>query len=207
MTPQSILAIGAHPDDIELGVGGSIAKFTEAGIAVRAVVLTKGEVGNRHSLDRVGETTKALKLLGVQDIHTMDFPDTRLHSRMTDIITYIEEHMKAVTPDRVYTMFVDDQHQDHRAVFEASIVACRAARQIVCYETPSCWSNFQPHMFEPIDEAIFDKKVAALTLHESQRDRPYTQPSAMRVKVQSRGQQVGVDYAEAFIGYKFVLSH
>jgi LmbE family N-acetylglucosaminyl deacetylase len=204
MSLQTILAIGAHPDDIELGCGGSIAKFAAAGVRVRALVLTKGEAGNRRNLDRIDETRRALALLGVTDFCSADFPDTRLGDDMNTVIACIETHMAEVNPDRVYTMFEHDRHQDHRALFAASVVACRAARQILCYETPSSWTNFQPEMFEPIGDTL-DKKVAALTLHESQRDRPYTQPSAMRTQAQSWGQRVGVDAAEAFIAYKFVL--
>lgn len=204
MNPQTILAIGAHPDDIELGCGGSIAKFAAAGVHVRALVLTRGEVGNRHHLDRVDETRKALALLGVRDVHVDEFPDTRLHEHLAGLIEHIEKHALELQPNRVYTMFERDRHQDHRTVHEASIVACRSARQILCYETPSSWTNFQPQVFECINDFL-DLKVAALKLHKSQQDRLYTQPEAMRVNAQFRGQQIGAAAAEAFIGYRIVL--
>jgi LmbE family N-acetylglucosaminyl deacetylase len=204
ITLRNILAIGAHPDDIELGCGGSVSSFAGRGVHVRALVLTKGEAGNRFETDRVKETRKALKLLGVTDVHTMDFPDTRLHEHLSELISKVEAHATELRPDRVYTMFEYDRHQDHRAAFQASIVACRSALQVLCYETPSSWTNFQPQVFECIDGAL-EKKIDALTLHESQHDRPYTQPAAMRIHAQFRGQQIGVTAAEAFIGYKVVL--
>lgn len=201
---ESILAIGAHPDDIELGCGGSLAKFIQNGVRVRALVLTKGDIGNRYNADRIAETRSALALLGITDIHTMDFPDTRMHQHLSEIIACIEEHARAVQPDRVYTMFKDDRHQDHRTAYEASIVACRSARQILCYETPSSWPDFQPQAFEEIDDTL-DLKIKALALHESQCDRKYTQPEAMRIGALFHGQQIGIGAAEGFIAYKIIL--
>jgi LmbE family N-acetylglucosaminyl deacetylase len=213
MTPKTILAIGAHPDDIELGVGGSIAKFVEAGAHVRALVLTKGEVGNRSTMSRIDETKEALKHLGVSDIFTEDFPDTKLHEQFTEVIGCIERHVREHNPERVYTMFRDDTHQDHRTVFKASTVACRGVRQIFCYETPSSLAEFQPKLFESID-GFLDRKITALGLHVSQRDRFYTQPDAMRALAIFRGLQRGVRLAEqkdtgpaeGFIGYRVDLS-
>ena len=122
------------------------------------------------------------------------------------LVTCIETHVQEFNPDRVYTMFEDDRHQDHRAVFHASTVACRMVRQLLCYETPSCYSNFAPQAFEDIGDFV-DIKVAALKLHVSQRDRPYTQPDAMRSIAKSRGMQAGagVNAAEGFIGYRLIL--
>lgn len=206
MTPQTILAVGAHPDDIELGCGGSIAKFVRAGAHVRTLILTNGSVGNRDraQFDRVQETKDALKLLGVTDILIEDYPDTCLGEHLNELVKYIEGHVQELKPDRVYTMFEHDRHQDHRAVFHASTIACRSVRQVLCYETPSCFTNFGPQAFEDIDEFV-NLKVAALDLHKSQSDRPYTQPDAMRSIAVSRGLQAGIGYAEAFINYRFIL--
>lgn len=201
---RNVLAIGAHPDDIELGCGGSLAKLVNDGAHVRALVLTKGHAGNRFNADRVDETRRALALLGITDVHTADFPDTQMEKKLRKVITYIEKHTVELKPDRVYTMFENDRHQDHRTTFQATIVACRAARQVLCYETPSCWPGFEPQVFEDID-GFLDKKIHALALHKSQCDRPYTQPEAMRINALSRGQHIGIGPAEGFIGYKIVL--
>lgn len=197
MALQTILAIGAHPDDIELGCGGSLAKFVKAGARVRALVLTHGTVGNRDhaNFDRVGETRRALELLGVKDVVIEDYPDTRLYERLRDIIECIEKHVQDLRPDRVYTMFQHDHHQDHRTVFEASVPACRGVNQILCYETPSSVYEFQPKAFESI-EGFLEHKITALGLHVSQRDRPYTQPEAMRTLALFRGLQLGVSRGE-----------
>ncbi len=201
---KKVLAIGAHPDDIELGCGGSLAKLVEMNVAVRALVLTKGTIGNRGDYDRIDETKRALALLGVTDVVTADFPDTRMYERLADVITSIEKVVRDFEPDRVYTMFENDRHQDHRTTFEASIVACREVRQIFSYETPSSLIDFQPQVTEDI-EGFIGRKIDALALHVSQCDRTYTQPEAMLMKAAFRGQQVGIGPAEGFIGYKIIL--
>lgn len=205
---KRVLAIGAHPDDIELGCGGTLAKLIkEDGVEVRALVMSQGDVGVRkfmHDFNRTDETTQALKLLGISDIRVGDYPDAFLHMRLNEMIKTIEYHVKDFGPDRVYTMFQHDRHQDHRAVFDASIIACRSVPQVLCYETPSSWPNFVPSMFEQIDE-YFDLKAKALQLHVSQSDRDYTQPDNLRVSAAFRGQQTGNSLNEGFIPYKFVF--
>jgi LmbE family N-acetylglucosaminyl deacetylase len=203
-TLGSVLAIGAHPDDIELGCGGSLAKLVEMGVNVRALILSRGTVGNRADHDRLDETRRALKLLGVTDVVTADFPDTRMYLHAAEVITCIEAQVRDLKPDRVYTMFENDRHQDHRTTFEATIVACREVRQILSYETPSSLIDFQPQVIEDIGDYL-GRKIDALALHKSQCDRPYTQPEAMRIKAMFRGQQVGIGPAEGFIGYKIIL--
>jgi len=112
--------------------------------------------------------------------------------------------VRKVVPDRVYTMFHQDRHQDHRAVHEASIVACRSVPQILGYETPSSYPNFMPTLFEPIDEFI-DAKIGALKLHVSQGDRLYMHEQKIRSAAHFRGAQVDLGQTESFVPYKLVL--
>lgn len=204
-TPLRVLAIGAHPDDIELGCGGSLAKHIAQGAQVRTLVLTQGHHGADSSFDRIAETTEALQLLGIKDLHFSTLTDTRVRDHFNELVALIETHVRETTPDRVYTMFERDRHQDHRAVFEASIVACRSVRQIFSYETPSSWPNFDPVVFEELSEKELAVKIAALEKHISQSDRDYTQPEHLTTAARFRGQQVGLRQAEGFIPYKLVL--
>lgn len=201
---NSVLAIGAHPDDLELGCGASLAKLSAAGVHVRALVLSDGLHGARRSHDRCAESRAALRLLGVADVVQADLPDTHLPSFVPRIVRMIESHCAEVLPDRVYTMFKDDRHQDHRAVYEATIVACRGVPQVLSYETPSSWPNFMPRVFEPI-ERFLERKVAAIRCHRSQHHRDYMQEDQVRCNAQFRGHQVGLGPSEGFIPYKWVL--
>ena len=201
---RNVLALGAHPDDLELGCGATLAKLAAAGVQVHAVVFTDGGKGTQEGSDRAAETHDALTCLGVQNIHLHSFPDTRLHECLNDLIGMIERHVAAVLPDRVYTMFAEDRHQDHRAVYDASAVACRRVRQMLAYETPSSYPNFVPTVFEPVDDFI-ERKVQALKLHRSQGDRLYMHEDKIRSAAHFRGVQVDLGQTEGFIPYKLVL--
>ena len=101
-------------------------------------------------------------------------------------------------------MFERDRHQDHRTVYEASVVACRSVPQILGYETPSSYPNFMPTMFERIDDYI-EAKIAALKLHQSQGERLYMQEDKIRSAAHFRGAQVDLGQTESFIPYKLVF--
>lgn len=198
-----VLALGAHPDDLELGCGATLAKLAESGIQVTAVIFSEGARGAPVEFDRAKETREALGTLGVRSVHQHSFADTRLNEHLNDLIAVIEEHVRELSPERVYTMFADDRHQDHRAVYRASMVACRAIPQILAYETPSSYPNFVPTVFERVDEFI-ERKVAALKMHVSQGDRLYMQEDKIRAAAHFRGVQVDLGHTEGFIPYKLV---
>jgi LmbE family N-acetylglucosaminyl deacetylase len=201
---KTVLALGAHPDDLELGCGATLAKLSARGVAVHAVVFSDGKLGGPAEVDRTLETRAALLALGVTKVTQHDFIDTRLHEALNNLIACIENHVRTIGPDRVYTMFHLDRHQDHRTVHEASMVACRKVPQILGYETPSSYPNFMPTVFEPIDEYI-EAKIAALKLHVSQGDRLYMHEQKIRSAAHFRGVQVDLGQTESFTPYKLVL--
>jgi len=201
---KTVLVLGAHPDDLELGCGGTIAKLSASGVEVHAVVYSEGHQGASGSFDRTSETRDALRSLGVASVAQHQFQDARLHEALNDIIACTEDHVRARAPDRVYTMFHLDRHQDHRTVYDASIVACRKVPQILGYETPSSYPNFMPTAFEPIDD-FMDAKLEALRLHVSQAERLYMQQEKIRSAAHFRGAQVDLGQTESFIPYKLVF--
>jgi LmbE family N-acetylglucosaminyl deacetylase len=203
-TPGTVLALGAHPDDLELGCGATLAKLTAQGVRVIAVIFSEGKSGALVPSDRCHETKTALEGLGVAEVEQHSFPDTRLHEHLNDLIDAIEGHVAKFAPDRVYTMFEHDRHQDHRAVYQASIVACRKVPQILEYETPSSYPNFVPAVFEQVDD-FMAMKIAALNLHESQGQRLYMHEEKVRSAAHFRGVQVELGQVEGFIPYKLVL--
>lgn len=201
---DGILAIGAHPDDIELGCGGSLAKAARAGRPVHALIFSKGRRGALSDEDRAQETRSAHSLLGIADVSVHDFEDTCLWTKLNEMVAIIEEAVRRVDPVRVYTMYQHDRHQDHRAVYEASAIACRKVPQLLGYETPSSYPNFIPTIFEPI-EAYLETKVAALKCHISQGNRLYMQEDKIRSAAHFRGVQVDLGPCEGFIPYKMIL--
>lgn len=203
-TSLRVLAVGAHPDDIELGCGGSLAKLVAAGAEVHAMILSEGRAGAAKGVDRSQESALALQTLGVQTMVQLDFPDTGLAQVGSDMVHQLEQAATTVRPDRVYTMSAHDRHQDHRAVHEASIVAFRRVRQLLCYETPSSLPRFTPELYEEIS-AQFELKMQALRAHASQQHREYMGEAHLRCLAQFRGQQVGLALCEGFLPYRMVL--
>ncbi|OPW90945.1 PIG-L deacetylase family protein [Citrobacter sp. A316] len=207
---KGVLAIGAHPDDIELGCGASLARLARNGIHISAVVMTPGRSGASELIDRHQESRDALKILGCQQTIHLDFADTRTHLQLNEMIAALENIIQHQLPSdieikRVYTMHNADRHQDHMAVHQASMVACRAIPQILGYETPSTWLSFMPQVFESVKEDDFKLKLKALSKHQSQSGRDYMRPERLRALAQFRGQQINSDYGEGFVIHKMIL--
>ena len=204
--PKTVLAVGAHPDDIELGCGGALAKFKDSGYRVSGLVITSGEQGNIYlsdGKDRSAEAKNGGSSLGLDDLWVCNFKDTELYTQMNDIKKVIEEKILSTNADIVITQSPNDIHQDHKAVFEATKVAARGARTLLCYEDVSTEPHFVPNYFVDITEYMEDK-IEAIGSHKTQRHRLYMQPESIRGRASHRGMQSGVKYAEAFLLYKGV---
>lgn len=129
--------------------------------------MTTGNSGVDGIIDRHEESRNALKILGCHQTIHLNFADTRAHLQLNDMISALENIIKNQIPSdveiiRVYTMHDADRHQDHLAVYQASMVACRAIPQILGYETPSTWLSFMPQVFESVKEEYFSLKLTAL---------------------------------------------
>lgn len=207
---KGILAIGAHPDDIELGCGASLSRLINEGYHVTAIVMTTGAEGCSLKTDRHAESQAALMSLGCQQIFHLHFDDTRTSYFVDVMIKSLEDIIKNKIPERikivrVYTMHDSDRHQDHRAVHKASIVACRNIPQILCYETPSAWLTFLPQVFEKISESDFSDKLRALSFHQSQQQRDYMRTERLLTVAKFRGQQAGCELSEGFVVHKMIM--
>ncbi|MFH1073224.1 MAG: PIG-L deacetylase family protein [Nanoarchaeota archaeon] len=162
---KTIVAIGAHPDDIEAGCGGALRNHINQGYRVGALVLTKGERGAHHPEST--ECVSSLSSLGVQleDILILDFPDGKVAG--IEVISAIEEFLERYTPDIVYSHTERDRHQDHRNTYLATAVAARNTNTLLLYEAPSTSSKFEPHHYVDIRSTI-NNKLAALAHYTSQ---------------------------------------
>ncbi len=116
---MKVLAFGAHPDDLEIGMGGTIARYTTRGHEVLMVVAT---VPNRRE-ERVREAEEAAAILGA-DLVVMDvIPDELVFSRQ--LVRKFDQIYSGFGPDVVYTHSNNDSHQDHAAVTNAVIATTR----------------------------------------------------------------------------------
>ena len=189
------IAVGAHPDDIELGCGGSVCRLLKKGGTVTAVFLTKGERSG-HAEIRTKESRDALGVLGVKEAYFGDFPDTEIPNSHK-VIGFLEQFCAKGDVDVVLTHGVNDSHQDHRQVGWFSLSAFRNVPKILAYETPRVTPAFSPSYFVDVSDCM-ETKWRALQCHSSQRSERYLTYESMLKLASFRGSQVGVSAAEAF---------
>lgn len=192
---MSVVAIGAHPDDIEIGVGGTIALHRARDEAVRFVVLTRGEQLSDPAR-REREAEEAAAVLDVDSVHFVGYEDTAVPYDH-DAVNAIEEHLEAVDADRAYVHSPEDTHQDHRNAALASITATRDTDEVLAFESPSTRPSFEPQYYSSFGEEMLDQKMTAIRAHESQRKKKYLEAEAMKGLARFRGRQANKRYAEA----------
>jgi len=194
---QRILAIGAHPDDVEIGCGGTIKKHVDRGDEVLILTLTKGAQGGDKE-KRTRESQHAALSLNAQ-LKMYDLVDTKL-STGGDTIISIEETIKAFDPSIIYTHSLNDTHQDHRATHYATLVAARKIEKIYAYLAPSGTIDFHPRYFEHIEDYI-DDKMKAINCFTSQTvasNRPYLKKSIIQSTAQYWGRFSNYGYVEPY---------
>jgi LmbE family N-acetylglucosaminyl deacetylase len=193
---RKILAIGAHPDDLELACGATLAKLADAGHEVRGLVMSRGEVGGDQS-ERPGEAQHGATFLGLTSLAVLEYPDTLLETACNEMVLAIENEIRMFQPDVIFTHSAHDQHQDHYAVHQATLRAARAHHSILCFESPSVTREFDPSVFVDIDGYV-EVKVEAVLSHRNQAGKPYMTPQRIRSMAAFRGTQAKNLNAEAF---------
>ncbi len=208
-----VIFVGSHPDDIELGCGGSVSYYIEKGYDVWCIFLTKGEKGlgpKNASDNRVSESIEALHYLGVkrENIVFGDFEDTRIPGSF-EVIHFLEA-FNFGNPEDIYAVFFhseSDYHQDHQVTSKACQTAFRHVRRMLMYESPSVTSSFAPSVFIDIS-AYIRRKIHALRCHKSQtaQQKIYMEYKAMMCISRFRGHQIGKRYAEAFESKRYLMT-
>lgn len=191
---MNILAIGAHPDDIEFGCGGTIMRHVKRGDSVTFVVMCRGEKGGDGDA-RVQEARETAKAMGAV-LHIFEFPDTEI-PQGHEAIAKLEKVIKDFNPRRVYTHSVKDTHQDHRNTAFVTLSAARFVPEIFAYESPSLYLNFNPNYYVDISPYI-DRKIDILNKFATQNGKEYMKINAIRGLSQFRGLAPSVSHAEAF---------
>jgi len=201
----SVLAIGAHPDDIELGCGGALLAHVAAGDRVTMLVVTGGENGPGEGARGAGrheEQERAAQMIGahlvwggLRDCEVV--PDSAT-------VRLIEQVIETTRADLVYVHAPEDSHQDHRAVAAATLGASRRLPRVLHYQSPSTLS-FSPTVYVDVT-AYLSGKVAALAAHASQVEMSaMVEPDAVVASARHWGSQARIGYAEAFQPTRFVL--
>jgi len=191
-----ILAITAHPDDIDFGAAGTVAQWTGQGIEVVYLIVTDGDSGGHQRTGDAGsmaalrraEQTAAATLLGVRDVRFLGYPDGRVEPCL-DLRRDITRVIRQVRPDRVLTHSpernyarIAQSHPDHRAVGSAALDAVYpdarnpyafpellADDGLEPWTVPEVWLRGGPTPNHYVDVTdTFDRKIAAIRAHASQ---------------------------------------
>jgi len=206
MKKVNILAIGAHPDDIEFGCGGSLIKYSQRGHRLFLLVMTGGGSG-APSETRMAEQTAAREILGAEDIFWGGYQDTHLGVD-AEMIKKIESVIGSVSPDFIFCSFPDDTHQDHRHLAQAIMSATRYIRNVLFYEGPTT-QNFNPQVYVDIADTL-ERKLEALRAHRSQVMKTNIEDLSIIEVARScanfRGIQGRVKYAEAFHALRLFIN-
>jgi LmbE family N-acetylglucosaminyl deacetylase len=196
-----VLAVGAHPDDIELGCGAALIAHRLRGDRVALLVMTTGEQGPQHALSRVREQQDAADLLGAE-LFWGDFSDGDVPEDARAVAA-IESVMTSVGADTVYTHAERDTHQDHRSTARATLAACRRISNVLCYESPTT-IDFSPDVFVDADGRV-EAKVDLLRAHMSQvLKNGLVDLEGVEAQARYRGFTARLRWAEAFESHRFV---
>lgn len=206
MRKVNILAIGAHPDDIEFGCGGSLIKYTRKGHRLSLLVMTGGALGGPADV-RMAEQQASRRVLGAEEIFWGGFEDTHLTVGI-DLIRKIEQVIETVKPEFIFCNFPDDTHQDHRHLAQAIMSATRYIRNVLFYEGPTT-QNFNPQVYVDIADTL-EAKLEALRSHRSQVMKTNIEDLSIievaRSSANFRGIQGRVKYAEAFHSLRLFIN-
>ena len=197
---KNILAIGAHPDDIEVGCFGTLYKLKSENLSVHIVITTKGGYGKRNWKTINQEMGNALKILNPNSVSVLDNKIGHIQinwKTVSEIDDLIDKH----DIDTIFTPWYGDSHQDHQQTFKIVMAACRKSRvdNIYCCEQGNyvfhAHFGFRPQWFVDIGDTI-NYKIEAMNCYKSYYDK--SDLENIKSLAQYRGSCCKAKYAEAF---------
>lgn len=204
-----VLVLAPHTDDGEFGCGGSIARFLGEGKDVYYVAFSTAEesVPDPWPKDILKtEVKEATRRLGIprSNLIVFNYKVRELGYSRQDILEHLVSIKKDIQPDVVLLPSLNDLHQDHSVI---SIEGMRAFKTttILSYEIP--WNNikFKTQSFVVLSKEDIEKKIYALDAYDSQKGRSYANAEFIRSLANTRGVQIGSEYAEAFEVVRWVI--
>ncbi len=211
-----VLAIAAHPDDETIGAGGVIARHVAHGDEVYWCIVTQGYSppwSEETLAEARSQVDEVQEVLGFREVFLLGFPTVKLNTvPYIDLCSALQQVVDQVQPEIVYTTPRDDINQDHRIVYEATLVAARplpssSVRRLLCYEIsttarfglPAGSTGFAPNVFVDISRYL-EKKLEAIRCYRTEL-REYPHPRSvkgLRLLAEERGLSVGLQAAECF---------
>jgi bacillithiol biosynthesis deacetylase BshB1 len=214
-----LLAIAAHPDDVEQTCGGTLLRMAEAGYRTAIIDLTAGDMGTRGSPEiRVTESETSAKILKVGHRENLHFPDARLENSLAGRMT-LAQRIRELRPRTVILPYWEGRHPDHYRTAELGYEACFLAglRKIDQYTEPhrphkivysSLYANVTPSFVVDVTQ-YFDRRMESLLAYRSQygevNDGSTLFPDEAEIRerlsavARFYGNLIGVKYGEPFV--------
>ena len=192
---ETVLAIGAHPDDVEIGAAGTLLAHKAAGHTVAILTLSRGAHGGDQA-QRARESQEAADVIGAR-LFLDDLQDT-LIAEGNPTIGVIDRVIAEVQPTIVYTHSIHDVHQDHRNTHSAAMVAARRVGRVYCFQSPSATVDYRPIHFVTIDDQIGGKLKAIDTFGSQVGVRDYLEPELITSTARYWSRYCGGSHAEPF---------
>lgn len=198
----NILAVGAHPDDIEFGCFATLAKLCDTN-RLRFIIFTSGGTSGSPAI-RENEARASAGLIRADTVF-LKLEDGAL-TKNGKTVDMLRKEIYDFKPQIVFAPYFDDSHQDHCTVADILISSWRLVSACLFYETPSTM-NFEPNMYVDVTNS-FEKKVDAISQFKSQSHKPYTDMALVRAIAQYRAWQCyrRNGLMEGFRVFKIVLS-
>jgi LmbE family N-acetylglucosaminyl deacetylase len=203
----SVLIIGAHSDDIEIGVGGTILSLIAAGVRLEAHWCVLSAAGARA---KEAEGSAAAFLAGAASakVELGRFKDGFFPYQGQELKPWFEDLKARTKPDVIFTHRRDDAHQDHREVCQLTWNTFRD-HLVLEYEIPKWDGDLgQPNVYVPVGSATLERKIELLLAHfGTQRSKDWFDAETFRGLARLRGMECRAPdgYAEAFIARKVTL--
>jgi LmbE family N-acetylglucosaminyl deacetylase len=206
--PLSVLCLGAHADDVEIGCGGTLLQL----LAEHPKSVCRWIVFSATPEREAEARASATGLLKGQDVPVIDvhkLRDGHFPSVISEIKDTLEAVKRAFTPDLIFTHYRDDRHQDHRAVSDATWQTFRE-HLILEYEVPKYDGDLgQPNCFVPVSASTRQRKIEHLSAaFPSQRSKQWFTDETFSALMRLRGIECAAPdgYAEAFYARKWILT-
>jgi LmbE family N-acetylglucosaminyl deacetylase len=201
----SILCLGAHADDIELGAGGAILTWISSG-AELDMHWCVASAGGARAAEAEASARDFLSGAAKATVEFGAFRDAYFPYEGARVKEWVDAQKARMRPDVVLTHWSGDAHQDHRLMSELAWNVFRDS-VILEYEIPKWDGDMgRPNIYQPIDEAVLARKIALLEKHfGSQRSKDWFDAETFRGLARLRGVECRARYAEAFYARKLVL--
>ncbi len=206
---KRVLVLAPHTDDGEFGCGGTIAKliFDKAEVFYAAFSVCELSIPSHLPKNILEiEVKNATGVLGIksENLKIFRYEVRTFESHRQQILDDLILLRNEIEPDLILMPSLHDIHQDHFCIASEGL---RAFKQIsiLGYELP--WNNltFNTQLFVFLDEKHVDKKIESLKCYQSQSDRKYANESFIRSLAITRGNQIGVTFAEAFEVIRWII--